>query len=455
MMKNENEKTMIFAATAAVLALLATWLGQGQSTPDIFFDIGEPFFSEFTDPSVATALEIVEFDEDTAAAIPFKVSNQDGLWTIPSHHNYPADGESQLAETAASVIDIVKNDFRSDNVADHETLGVVDPLDETVSTLKGRGRRVTVKGEGESVLADFIIGNEVDNRAGVRFIRVPGQSRVYAVNMEIDISTKFEDWIEKDLLQVSRGDIDQLILNDYSINERTLTMTQRGSLFLEHEEDHWVARGMSLSEEIDTSKIGALLGAVDELSIVGVRPKPAGVSEDLTESSQETITRSDLMSLQSKGYYLTRDGRLFSNEGELIVHTTQGVVYTLRFGEIVYGRGDTVTAGDESNEYEESGPGENRYLFITVAFDESSLKEPLEPQNTDFENKEASEWTDDDRRNDELKRKYKEWETQVALARESVSNLSARFGKWYYVIPASSFEKVRMQRSDLVRQRTS
>ena len=63
-----------------------------------------------------------------------------------------------------------------------------------------------------------------------------------------DISTRFEDWIEKDLLQVERGRIDQIILNDYSINERTLSVTQRGTLVLENTEGEWNGRDMASSE---------------------------------------------------------------------------------------------------------------------------------------------------------------------------------------------------------------
>ena len=66
---------------------------------------------------------MIEFDEETAAARPFKVTNNNGLWTIPSHHDYVADGEDRLAQTAAGMITITKDDFRSDNVADHELLG--------------------------------------------------------------------------------------------------------------------------------------------------------------------------------------------------------------------------------------------------------------------------------------------------------------------------------------------
>ena len=137
---------MTWAGAAVLLLLLAFLTAPRGFTPDAFLDQGEAFFPEFTDPNVATTLEVIEFDEETAASRPFKVTFTQGKWTIPSHHDYPADGQDRLARTAAGVIDIRKDDFRSNNVADHEACGVIDPLDQTVTTLKGRGKRVTIKG---------------------------------------------------------------------------------------------------------------------------------------------------------------------------------------------------------------------------------------------------------------------------------------------------------------------
>ena len=111
----------------------------------------------------------------------------------------------RLAAAAADVISIVKDDFRSDNVADHEALGVIDPLDETAASLQGRGTRVTFRGTNQEVLADLIVGNGPLDRPGFRFVRVPGQKRVYASRFEAEISTRFEDWIETNLLEVGRG----------------------------------------------------------------------------------------------------------------------------------------------------------------------------------------------------------------------------------------------------------
>jgi hypothetical protein len=449
---------MTYAGAALLLLTLAFLTAPRHITPDAFLDRGEAFFPEFTDPNVATTLEVIEFDEETAAARPFQVTFNKNKWTIPSHHDYPADGKERLAKTAAGVIGIKKDDFRSNNVADHEAFSVLDPLDQTMTTLKGRGKRVTIKGESGQILADLIIGNKLEGRANLRFVRLPDQKRVYVSRIDIDISTQFEDWIDRALLQVNQSDIEQMTLKDYSINERTGTINQRDVVILDRDQDSWKANRMSSTQEVDSTKFDALLKAIEELSIVGVRPKPEGLSRSLSRSEGgEGMSQADLLSLQSKGYYFTRDSNLVSNEGELEIRSSQGVVYTLRFGEILYGTGDSVTAGtDTSNEDDqEQGPGENRYLFITASFDPNRFPEPAQTNDTDFLNKPEDDWTDTDRKNKELKDNHDEWLRKVEEGRELSDRLNTRFADWYYVISSSSFDKVHLKRSDLVKQKES
>ncbi len=151
----------------------------------------------------------------------------------------------------------IKDDFRSDNVADHEALGVVDPTDETASTLQGRGTRVTFKGPNEEVLADLIIGNRVPGRAGLRFVRVSGQKRVYSARFEGNVSTAFEDWIETNLLEVERNQVQQITLNEYFIDERTLSVVRRGEFILDKTaEGDWNADSVPAGQERDWAQHG-------------------------------------------------------------------------------------------------------------------------------------------------------------------------------------------------------
>ncbi len=455
---SELKKTLYLTGGAVAVALLAIATAPRPTTPDAFADRGEPFFPEFEDPNSAATLEVVELDEETGSAQAFKVANDGGRWTIPSHHDYPADGEDRLARTAAGVIGIHKDDFRSDNVSDHEALGVVDPLDEGATALKGRGKRVTLKDDGGAVLADFIVGEQPEGRTGFRFVRIPGQKRVYAARMDVDISTRFGDWIEKDLLKLAQADIDTVIIRDYSINERTGRLDQRDVVTLTKDDDDWRTDRMRSNQEVDTAKMNPLLSALDDLNIVGVRPKPAGLSASLTRTPGARLTQDDVQSLQSRGYYFTYDGQLVSNEGELQVRSKDGVLYTLRFGEVVYGTGEAVTAGADASGGEaaaERGPGENRYLFITADFEAKALPEPPKPADTAFQQKAESEWTDADRKNKERFDAHEEWSNKADEGREKAEELNARFADWYYVIPSDDFEKLRLTRQDLVTAKSS
>jgi len=450
---SEFQKTISLTGVAILLILSALLTAPTRITPDSFLDQGELFFPEFTDPNTATTLEVVEYDEETGSSRPFKVTFQDGMWMIPSHHNYPADGQYRLAQTAAGVMEIKKDDYRSNNVADHESFGVIDPLDDTATTLKGRGKRVTIRGGNGQILADMIIGSSVEGRSSLRFVRLPDQKRVYAAQVDIDISTQFEDWIERDLLQVETRNIQQVTLRDYSIDERTRSINQRGVLTLDRSDDIWKANQMASGQEVDSAKMDELLAGIDDLSIVGVRPKPEGLSKTLARAELAQVAQADVLSLQNRGYYFTRDGNLVSNEGELEVQTSDGIVYLLRFGEVLYGSGETVTAGGGEDGDETSGPGENRYLFITASFDAKLLPEPPQPENTAFLHKAEEEWTDSDRSNKELQDQYARWQEQVASNRLLSDKLNNRFAAWYYVISSDSFEKVRLDRSDLVKDK--
>ena len=446
---HENKKTAYFVGAAVVLLLLAFITAPDKITSEAFLDQGEEFFPDFVDPNEATTLEVIDYDEATASAKPFKVTFDGGRWTIPSHHDYPADGKDRLAQTAAGVIGIKKDDFRSSSVADHEALGVVDPMDETAS-LSGRGKRVTLKGSGDQVLADFIIGKPLEGRDGLSFVRVPDQNRVYAARVDIDLSTRFEDWIETNLLDVQKFKLRKILVKDYRINERTRSVDRRDELVLTKDSETWKADKMPSGRVVDSTKMQELLTALEDLKIVGIRIKPEGISASLTEAAEGTkIAQTDAFSLQSKGYFFSRDGQLLSNEGEMQAFTKEGIKYTLRFGEIAYGSGDALTAGGEQQDA--SGPAENRYLFVTAEFDKSMLgKKPMPPADKSYQDKPDSLWTEADRENRLKQDAYVKWERDIVNGQRMADGLNARFAKWYYVISADSYGKIRVTRADMV-----
>ncbi len=435
---NELKKTLSFVSVALVLVVLAFLSLPKSSTPDLLAEVGERFFPDFKDPNTAASLEVVAYDEETASAKPFKVVFKENLWVIPSDYNYPADGKEQLSKTAALMIAMEKEEFRTANPNEFEELGVVDPLDE--STAKGRGMRITVRNQNDKALADIIIGKALQNKSDLYYVREPEKRQVFTAKVPFKISTAFKDWIDTDLLQVEKTAISEVMIKDYSINERTRSVNQREELMLSKNDEKWMLQAKrGKAQNANSEQVEKLLKALDEMTIVGVRPKPQGLSDNLTASeSGIKISQEDMLSLQSKGYYFARNGDLLSNEGELEFKTTEGVRYILRFGEMVLGE---ISDGNK--------PEENRFLFITASFDDTMFQEPAKPGNMDFKTKPDSLWNANDKRNKSLNLAYESWQKKVEAGKKKALELNQRFAKWYYIIPGESFKTLDVGKKDL------
>ena len=402
---SETTRTLYFVLAAVVVAAAAVVVDPSKSTPDIFDDVGELFFAEFTDPQAPRSIEVIDYDEATATATPLKVEFLDNQWVIPSHHSYPADAEERLAKTAAALIELRKDRVVSDLPQDHATYSVVDPLDQDATSLAGRGKRVRILDEHSGVMADFIVGAEVEGRRGYRYMRIPDQRRTYEVKTEADVSAQFRDWIETDLLKVSPFDLRRIEINRYTINERLGRIENRQNIVLTQKDSKWQYGG----SEPNSDTMSSLTTALDGLRIVDVQPKPEGLSEDLKAREGIQPTRENFRSLQSKGFFPNPyTGQILSNEGEILVDSKDGLRYVLRFGEIAPGGSG---AGDG-----EEGEGERRFVMISVTFSEQRATAH---------------------------------EGDAEKGRELADELRARFAEWYYVISGADFGKLRPGRSEL------
>lgn len=400
---SDSRKTAAFAGVAVVLVVLA-YLSQPRVSrdPAIFNDQGQAFFPELTDPSAPKALEVVEFNEELGTQSPFRVQYKDNRWTIPSHHDYPADAEDRLKKTAGAIIGLKKDFVVSDKKEDFAALGVVDPF-EPKSANSGWGTRVKLFDKDDNTISDLIFGKEVPDKQGFRYARVPGTDRTYAVQTKnLDLSIKFADWIDKSLIGTSSFDLSKITIKDYSVDPRAGTIDDKGTTTLVKDDktSNWQVEGLTEDEETNQDKAREVASGIADLKIVGVRVKPPGLKPDLR--MQEGVEQA--IQMQARGFYLTKNGDVVSNDGEAITETKDGLVYTLRFGGLILGTGDEVTAGsddekavkpeekpaeekgaDEKAAEEKADPDkpkeekkdaklqENRFLLLSVAFDESKF----------------------------------------------------------------------------------
>lgn len=417
-----NRTTLISALIALGSLIAAVMMRPIEIPPAVFQDTGELLFPKFTDPAQATSLEVIGYDETGARATSFKVEQKEGRWVIPSHNDYPADGAERMGKAAASFIDAKRDVLRSDRVEDHSSFGVEDPQSPSP---KGAGQRIIIKDNAGTVLVDAVVGKAPEDKQGFRYIRLMGENnkRVYASKLELDISTNFTDWIEKDLLKMEQDRVSEFLNDPYNVDEAVGKVVNRDPLLLKKQPDPekpddkngmWViAEGTPIAgKEVDPFKVRQVVGAIDRLQIVGVRPRP----EPLT-----------FQALQSKGFFVTPDGRqLFGNEGEVKAICDDGVVYTLYFGEITLDSGLALTSGAEAEKPAEKPEGEeekkdaNRFMFVNVAYDATRDAAATDPA--------AGAETEGMKRAKALK---------------------ARFDKWFYVISDANFKQIHKTKADL------
>lgn len=417
-----NRTTLLSVAIALGSLVAALVMRPVEIPPAVYEDTGAPLFPKFTDPSQAASLEVIDYDDKAARATSFKVELKDGRWVIPSHNDYPADGAERMGKAAASFIETKRDLLQSDRTEDHAAFEVEDPQSPSP---KGAGQHIIIRDASGTVLVDAIVGKKPENKEGFRFVRLPAENgkRVYVSKLEVDISTNFTDWIEKDLLKIEQDSVVSFINDSYKVDEVQGKVVNRDVLALKKEPDPskpddpnglWaITEGAAIAgKEVDPFKVRQVLGAIDRLQIAGVRPRP----EPLTFEA-----------LRAKGFFVTPDGRrLFGNEGEVKAICNDGVVYTLYFGEITLDSGLALTSGapeDKPADKPEDKPADektaNRYMFVNVEYDPNSDAEAAAGGGGETAG---------------LKR---------------AKQLKARFDKWFYVISDANFKQIRKDKAEL------
>lgn len=389
----ENGKTVAYIGVALCLGVVTILARPKQETLRAPTIVGKPLFDKFTDATKAASLEVVRYAEDVGEVHTFEVAKNasNGLWSIPSHGNYPADAQNQMKEAASSLVGLTVLGVASEDQRDHELFGVIEPNKEKLKVGdKGVGLLVSFKNEKGENLARLIVGQQVKDATDQRFVRIPGQDPVYVAKITPDkLSTKFEDWIEKDLLKISTWDVERLRLKDYSVlptanqyliqprSEITASFNQTDAKWKLDELITFKGKEMIKSnllegEEPNKEKLDAIKTALGDVKIVDVYPKPKGLGATLKASGDFAKDVEARRSLEARGFILNQSNELLSANGELHALTKDGVEYVLRFGNV---------AGEE----EGSKEGKlNRYLFVTARVDESKFPPPqLEELPTD------------------------------------------------------------------------
>lgn len=420
---NETLKTVTFmvAALVALAAGVVTHLPPSDDDAAKGY-VGQSLFAEFK-PESAKSLDIIEYAPESPTPVKhFRVAQEGGLWVIPSKDNYPADASQQLGEAAAAVMNATKLDVVSDDARTHETYGVIDPADaqKLAADPENVGKHVTMADRSGKKLADLIIGKAIKEKPDQRFVRLPGQDAVLIASIKTDkLSGRFQDWIEKDLLKLNSWDVKQVAIDDYSVDlvQRFIDRRTRIDANFDDKTSKWELADLEVfnpdektyepekladDEEINTQKLNELKTALDDLQIVGVRRKPAGLAADLKAGEELLGNQEQTESLAQAGFYLVPVGNgpreLHSNEGEVRCGTKEGVEYKLRFGSLA-SLSDVDGPLPDKDKAEGDAAGKdgdddslaNRYIMVTVDFNEDLIAKPeLQPLPGESPEKEAA-----------------------------------------------------------------
>jgi hypothetical protein len=503
---NESIRTLIFVAVGSVVALGAyiTKPGVDIATKDERDPTGGPLFKDFKDPSVAKSLEIKQFDEALAKVTPFIVAKQaNDIWSLPSHGNYPADAESQLKAVAETFADLKILGVAAKDNKEHELYGVNDPDKAEVGT-KGVGTLIAMQDDKGNDLLRMIVGKEVAGATNQRFVRKPSEDWVYVTTIDMSkLPTEFEKWIEKDLLKLSTFDVNRVVLKDYLI-----LPTGRGQLLLQHRmdatlsydsarsPDQWKLEDMQVYakgsqpvpstlgplEELNKQKLDDLRNALGDLKIVDVARKPAGLGNSL-RISPDKLPKDDAEQLAQYGFYpdprSSQTVDIYGANGELVVDTKDGVEYVLRFGNIKTQVSSPTTTKKSDDKKGKSSAEDDvkvqRYLFVVAQLAPSVLTPPVpepepagpEPASTDKKEPEPDkagkagepqaptvdpQQADRERIRKENERQRNAYNEKRKKAETRMKELNDRFADWYYVVSEDVYKKLRLTRSDIVKE---
>lgn len=468
----ELTKTLLFVGVAVLTMLTAI---KTRPQPDASGDVpsgavGLPLFADLTDTSSVTGLEVLSFDDELGSLRPFEIQQErDGEWVIPSRQRYPADAQDRVAVAATMFIDLKVLQVRE---GEHERFGVVEPKfgvtkigDEGVGTLF----KVLGKSEDKSnvPLAELIIGKPVKDLEGQYYVRRPGKSLVYQV--EIDptaLSTDFVDWIDRTLLPFSVQDLASLRIRNYATGveetpegnklnlavnyEVELTPTENSQWELRQYQEF---RGGSLAEGelapgevLDQERLDELTNALGQVLISNVQRKPEELANKLRAGDMEIVTAESSDSLVRHGFFPYKPseepGLLFASQGEIVLNLRSGIRFRLLLGGLA----------QQANASSSAGSSLNRFVIVVPELHEAAFPKPvLEELPSDDEDITANDRKIAVDRITKLnERKQAEYAEKLQSAQKLVQLLRARYADWYYLVSEDVIRKMRIPRSKLI-----
>lgn len=249
MTKNSKELFKTFVISVSALIVLAIWLKLQPKAPvsEPKEMVGKKLFAAFNDPLSIRTLEIVRLDSKTGEKKSLRVCGAEGHWRIETHYNVPAENAGRMTQvvspflqlTVQGLFDELRGSGDSKRVLDlYRSCHVVDPSGAAPEDKEFTGILVKMTGQNEEVLVNAIIGEKVPESTqlrDVRYLRIPGEDMIYTVDFSTEatedsgaerllpmsdrLSVDPLEWMNRDLLRISRWSIKNWGIHRYTVSE--------------------------------------------------------------------------------------------------------------------------------------------------------------------------------------------------------------------------------------------
>lgn len=456
--------------------MLIVWLKFQPRLPDLEPKerIGKKLLEEFNDVSQMGRVEFSRINPESGEieSLVLIRDKERSEWLIPQMSNFPAENAEQVAKVVApliqltvlDVIDAPTNDTIAKTDRFHRECGLLSPsnfiLDLNISNSNnlsnGSALSVKIENENNETLVSLLVGNRVPDSAATRdarYVRFPNDDTVYIVDFSGDstqeqgttefvefpnrVSFNPVDWIDNDLLRISRWDVLYMTLRDYSFSliksattfeqtqieqqsiavfkqtpENSLSRAWSLQRFLEHK-NSWIENKSIIPDNAQSSSLNETIDILCSLKVLDVRKKPESLSSCFNNNSVGTSLTPHTGALGEFGFSFfdtdplepeNIEPMLVGEGGSVELVTKAGIKITLIFGKCFNAQ---------------------RACLAFAKFDQNILKETTEDES-------------------EIVFISQETQTKAIIKNQ-------RFANWFYLISEEEYQKINFHHSETLK----
>ncbi len=483
MTKDSKELFKTFAISVLALIVLALWLifqpKPPVSTPKKL--VGKKLFAGFADPTVLKTLEITRLNSQSGKKETLRLSESDGSWKIGSYYDFPAENTTQMTRVVSpflqlsvqGLFDELKEGSDAKKVLElFRSCQVVDPTGAAPEDKETTGILVKMTGSGGDLLVNAIIGAKVPESThlrDVRYLRIPGEDMIYTVDFSTEatndsgaeqllpmsdrLSVDPLDWVNRDLLRISRWNIINWGIHRYEISKENepipgsyVSFNQTPEKALDSvwtlDQDLIAQNGKyqpnTNNKKPVNKKINDAADALGKLKFISVERLPENWANILREkkSLRELILKKEgslPQGFKIVNFDLLRPGQsepvIAGENGSFEIRMKEGVLLSIHFGK---------------------KSGEKIALLASARIDPAllTLSEEKSPANSSSSQKSASEKQPEKTANKDQSMQKAERELQIREAQEKAAAYNIRFADWIWFISTSDFDKINLTREN-------